>query len=146
MKSEASKIRARAAAGTSFATLQAEAFQVAGLKTKPPSTKLGKEQRTGLPANQASVMDLKAGEVSPVIDDQSGYYIYKMGEKDTIPLDKVKDDIRATLRTQQIQAEMQKLQQSGTPTLNDSYFGEAGGPMPGMPMPPPSKPSGPGSK
>jgi hypothetical protein len=151
MKAEANKLHARAVAGESFTKLQLEGFQVGGLKTKPPSVKLGKEQRTGLPPSQASVMDLKSGEVSPVIEDQNGYYVYKMGEKDTIPLDKVKDDIRATLRTQRIQAEMQKLQQAATPTLNDSYFGEEGGPMRGMPMVPPtaapgSKPSGPGPK
>jgi hypothetical protein len=151
MKAEANKLHARAVAGESFAKLQAEAFQVGGLKSKPPSVKLGKEQRSGLPPNQASVMDLKSGEVSPVIEDQGGYYIYKMGEKDTIPQDKVKDDIQATLRTQHIQAEMQKLQQASTPTLNDSYFGEDGGPMHGMPMVPPtaapgSKPSAPGPK
>jgi hypothetical protein len=143
MKAEADKLRVRAAAGEDMAKLQEEAFQLAGIKSKAPTTKMGKERRNGLPPAQASVMDLKTGEVSQVFADQSGYFIYKVGPKDTEPLDKVKEEIRSTLRTQRMQEQMQALQQSATPVLDDSYFGEEPGPVHGMTLP---TPGGPGPK
>ena len=42
-------------------------------------------------------MDLKPGEVSEVISDPSGNYIYKMISKETLPLDSVKTEIRNQL-------------------------------------------------
>jgi hypothetical protein len=152
MHTEADKLRARAAAGEDFAKLQQEAFQLAGLKTKPPATKMGKERRSNLPPAQVSVMELKTGEISQVFSDQSGYFIYKVGAKDVEPLDdKVKEEIRGTLRTQSVQEQMQAVQKSATPTLDEAYFGPEMAPAhgPALPPPPPGpspKPSAPGSK
>jgi parvulin-like peptidyl-prolyl isomerase len=143
MKAEADKLRARAAAGEDMAKLQDEGFRLAGVKSKAPSTKMGEQRSTGLPPTQASVMDLKVGQVSPVFSDQSGYFIYKVNGKDTEPLDKVKDEIRSTLRTQRMQEQMQAAQQSATPVLDDAYFGEESGPAHGMPLPPPTGAPGP---
>ena len=70
-------------------------------------------------------MDLKAGETSQLISTPNGYLIYKVGEKDTLPLDKVHDEIVSTLRSQRLQDAMQAIQQSATPQLNEKYFGEA---------------------
>jgi hypothetical protein len=136
MKAEADKIRTRAAAGEDLNKLQEEVFQVAGIKTKSPSTDMGEIRRNGLPPAQASVMDLKTGAVSDVLSDASGYFVYKVGTKETLPLDKVTDEIRGTLRGQRLQAEMQAVQQSVTTTLNEAYFGPDVPPRPGMPMPP----------
>jgi hypothetical protein len=151
MKKEADKLRARAVAGEDLTKLQEEAFQLAGIKTKAPSIKMGKERRNNLPPAQASVMDLKTGEISHVLIDQSGYFIYKVGAKDTEPMDKVKDEIRGTLRTQRVQEQMQAVQKSATPTLDEAYFGPEQAPPQGMPMPmpagvPPHTPSAPGPK
>jgi hypothetical protein len=123
MKTEADKLRTRAAAGEDFGKLQAEAYQVAGFKTTPPQTKMTKVRRNTLPPTQASVFDMKTGEVSSVITDMSGYYIYKVGEKDTLPLSQVHDEILGSLKSQRFQDAMQSVQQSATPTLNDDYFG-----------------------
>jgi hypothetical protein len=151
MRKEADKLRVRAVAGEGFTKLQDEAFQLAGIKSKAPSTKMDKERRNSLPPAQASVMDLKTGEISPVFSDQSGYFIYKVGAKSVEPLDKVKDEIRGTMRTQRVQEQMQAVQQSATPTLDESYFGPEMAPAHGMPLPPPtgvpsSKPPSPGPK
>jgi PPIC-type PPIASE domain len=148
MQKEADKLRARAVAGEDFTKLQGEASVLAGLKSKAPSTKMGKVRRTSLPPAHASVMDLKTGEVSPVLSDQSGYFIYKVGANDVEPMDKVKDEIRGTLRTQRMQEQMRAAQQSATPTLDESYFGPEMAPAHGMPLPPPTggtspKPSSP---
>jgi len=136
MKAEAEKVRARAAAGASMDKLQEEAFQVAGIKTKSPSTDMGKVRPDGLNASQASVLDLKTGAVSEVLSDASGYFVYKVGAKETAPLDKVTDEIHGTLRGQRMQAAMQAVQQSAKATLDEAYFGPELPMRPGMPMPP----------
>ena len=123
MKKEADALRARAAAGEDFDKLQDEAATAAEFKGKPP-TKLGKVRRTSLPPGQAEVMNLKPGETSQLITTPNGYLIYKVGEKDTLPLDKVHDEIVSTLRSQRIQDAMQAIQQSATPELNEKYFAD----------------------
>lgn len=137
MQAEADKLRAQAVAGGDFGKLQEEAFQVAGIKGGPPTTSMGKMRRTMLPPNQVSVMDQKPGEISPVIADQNGYFIYKLKSKETIPLDQARDEIRGTLRSQRFQDAMHAIQEMATPTLDDKYFG-APPPIPQRPgMPPP---------
>jgi hypothetical protein len=122
MKTEAEALQKRAAAGEDFNKLQEEAFTFAGLKAKAPQTNMANLRRVGLPPDQAAVFDLKTGEVSQLIADPSGYFIYKMGEKQTISLESAKEEIHNTLRTQRLQESMQSIQQSAKPALNDAYF------------------------
>ena len=143
MKKEADTLRARAVAGEDFAKLQTEAYTVAGLKSTPPTQKVSKARRNSLPPAQASVFDLKAGEVSPVIADMSGYFVYKVEAKDTLPLTQVHDEIFGSLKSQKVQDAMQALQNSGTPKLNEEYFGPPtpGGPQGNMPPPASHRPT-----
>ena len=134
MKTEAEALQKRAAAGEDFDKLQKEAFESAGMKAAAPQTTMPKVRRNTLPATHASVFDLKTGDVSPLLSDASGYFVYKMGTKTTIPVSEAKDEIKNTLRAQKIQDEMQRIQAESTPTLNDEYFGPqsaAGEPGPG---------------
>jgi hypothetical protein len=124
MKKLADSLRARAAAGEDFQKLQDEAVAAAELKGNPP-TQLGKIRRTSLPPDQAQVFDLKPGESSQLISTPNGYLVYKLGEKDTLPLEKVRDEIVATLKSQRMQDALQAIQQSATPQLNEKYFAEA---------------------
>ncbi len=145
MKKEADALQARAVAGEDFGKLQADAYAFAGLKSTPPVQKLNKSRRNSLPPTQAAAFDLKPGEVSPVIADMSGYFVYKLVEKDTLPLTQVHDEIFGSLKSENVTAAMQALQRSATPQLNDDYFGAAtpSGPQ-GMPAP--SIPPRPGPK
>lgn len=144
MKTEAAALRTRAAAGEPFSKLQDEAFQFAGLKSKPPSPSMGKVRRNSLPPSHGTILDLKPGTVSTLISDSGGFFIYKMGEKNTVPLDKVREEIRGTLRTQRMQDSMQTIQQSATPELNDQYFGATpGSPLVPGGLRPPTSPSEP---
>jgi hypothetical protein len=122
MKKEAEALRTKAAAGEDFDKLQDEAFLAAGQKGKAPSTKMSKSRRTGLPPEQASVMDLKPNDVSPLISNPNAYFVYKMVDKDTLPLAKVRDEILNVLRSQRLQESMQALQQSSTTVLDEKYF------------------------
>jgi hypothetical protein len=121
MKEEADNLRARAVAGEEFAKLQADAYQVAGIKSAAPNTSIT-IRRTSLPPNQASVIDLRPGEISSVLTDPNGYVIYKVKTKNTLSLDQAREEIKATLRSQRIQDETRRIQDSATPTLDEGYF------------------------
>jgi hypothetical protein len=144
MKAEADKLHTQAAAGTAFSKLQEQAFQTAGIKSGAPSTDMQKMRRSMLPADQATVLDLKTGEISSVITDQNGYFIYRLKTKETIPFDQAKDEIKGSLRSQRFQDSMKAIQEASAPVLDDKYFG-AVPPMPqrpGQPPIPPPKPAG----
>jgi hypothetical protein len=123
LKKLADTLRTRAAAGEDFEKLQAEAVGASDLKANPP-TKLGMVRRTSLPPDQAEIFNLKAGETSQLLTTPNGYLIYKVGEKDTLPLDKVREEITSTMRSQRMQDSLQTIQQSATPELNEKYFAE----------------------
>jgi hypothetical protein len=145
----AESLRARAAAGEDFAKLQKEAFEAAGMKMESPTINLPKVRRTGLPASQASVFDLKAGDVSQLISDNGGHYIYKVVSKETLPLEQVKEEIHNNLRNERLRTLMEKYQNSYHVETNEAYFGPAAmpGPRPGgMPMPPRGPAQPPASK
>ncbi len=123
MKGEADSLRERAASGEDFAKLQKAAYEFAGLTTPAPATSLSMIRRTSLPAGHASVFDLKAGEVSPVISDDGGFYIYQIVSRQTEPLSEAEREIRKTLESQRVRAMMQKVQDSITTEMNPAYFG-----------------------
>ena len=124
MKKLAEELRGRAAAGEDFAKLQDEAIAASGFKGKPP-TRLGKVRRTSLPPDQGEVFNLKVGETSQLISTPNGYLVYKVGDKDTLPLDHVREEISTTMQSQRMQDAMQAIQQSATPQLNPKYFADA---------------------
>ena len=90
-----------------------------------------KVRRTTLPPAHAAAFDLKPNQVSEVLSDASGHYIYKLVSKQTLPLDTVKQEIRNTLSAQRYRDSMQSYQ-TGNADLNDAYFGPARNPA--MPM------------
>ena len=124
MKKLAEELRGRATAGEDFAKLQDEAIAASGFKGKPP-TRLGKVRRTSLPPDQGEVFNLKVGETSQLISTPNGYLVYKVGDKDTLPLDHVREEISTTMQSQRMQDAMQTIQQSATPELNPKYFEDA---------------------
>ena len=125
----AESLRARAAAGEDFLKLQKEAFEAAGTKIESPTVALPPTRRNGLPPAQASVFDLKPGEVSQAINDAGGHYIYKMKGKEQLPLDQVKQEIHNKLQSDRQREAMDKLNASFKVETNEAYFGP-GGPMP----------------
>lgn len=134
MKAEAEKLRAHAVAGEDFSKLQAEAYQAAGIKAAP-NPSLGKIRRISLPRDQVYIMDLKPGEVSPVIEDVNGYFIYKIKEKETLTLEQSREEIKGTLRSQRLQEEAQSIEESAVSTLNGNYFRRQGPPPAGNKLP-----------
>ena len=128
----AESLRARAAAGEDFAKLQKEAFDAAGMKIDSPTVNLPKVRRTGLPPAHAAIFDLKEGDVSQLLSDSGGHYVYKVNKKEQLPLDQVKDEIHGALQNQRMRDAMDKYQNSFKAETNEAYFG------PPAPQTPPS--------
>jgi hypothetical protein len=125
-------LRVRLVKGEDPEKLQKEAYTAARLPGSPPKTEMEKVRRNNLPANQKVVMDLKPGEVSEVLSDPSGHYIFKMISKDTVPVDAVKPEIRGALSSKRYRDSMQSFQNNVD--LNEDYFGPSRNPA--MPQPP----------
>ena len=127
MKTVADKIHSQAVSGADFQKLQQEAFDSAGIKSQSPSVNLGKITREGLPSNHQQVFDLQAGQVSPLLDDPGGFYIYKVVSKQQIPLDQARGEIHNFLQQQAFRKQIDAMIGSVKPQLNETYFG---GPAP----------------
>ncbi len=141
MSKLAESLRAQAAAGEDFVKLQKEAFDAAGMKIDSPTVNLPKVRRTGLPPAHAAVFDLKAGEVSQMISDTGGHYIYKVNSKEALPLDQVKDEIHSKMQNERTKEAMDKVNNSFKVDTNETYFGPpTPGGMPGGGPPPPRMP------
>jgi len=145
----ADSLREKAAAGDDFAKLQKEAFEASGTKVENPTVNLPKVRRTGLPPAHAAVFELKAGEISAVISDNGGHYIYKVVGKQVLPLDdSLTTEIHNKLKTERLKEMTDKYTNSFQAVPNEAYFGAAMPPgrpgmgaappphmRPGMPMP-----------
>src|SRR5258708_3655070 len=90
MEKLAESLRTRAVAAEDFAKLQKEAFTAAGMTVESPTVTM-KVRRTGLPPAHVAVFDLKPGEVSVVLNDSGGHYVYKRVGKEHLPLVQVKE-------------------------------------------------------
>jgi len=143
----AADLRGRAAAGEDIAKLQKEAFDAAGMKIESPTVNLPNVRRTGLPAGHAEVFNLKPGEVSQVISDTGGHYIYKLNSKSEMSLDQARNEIHGRLQNDRMRDRMEKLNSSFKVETNEAYFGPGGaGPMPPPRMPRPgTRPPGAGA-
>lgn len=124
LKKEAETLRASAAAGEDFSKLQKAAYTFAGVSgNTEPDPNLRNMRRRSLPMTQASAFDLHPGEVSPVITDGTGHYIYKMVSKGTAPLESVKKEIWNTLRQERSKKMIENVQKPFTTEVNHAYFG-----------------------
>jgi len=139
----ADDLRARAAAGEDIIKLQKEAFEAAGMKIESPTVNLPNVRRTGLPPAHAVIFDLKPGEVSQVISDSGGHYIYKVNSKTAMTLDQATNEITGKLKADRMREKTDALNNSFKTETNEAYFGPGGpGPMamPRGPRPRPGMP------
>lgn len=119
----AQALRARAVAGEDFTLLQKEGYAAAGATDVPPNPSLGQMRPASLPPLHASAFNLNPGEVSQVINDSTGHYIYKLDAKRIEPLNEVKDEIHKMLENQRREEAVQAVQRPVTTELNPAYFG-----------------------
>ena len=123
MKAEAEKIHGAAAAGGDFQRLQQQAFESAYLKSSSPNVSLGKLPIGRLPLDHQKVFELERGQVSELISDSTGYYVYKVVSKEMTPLSQAKPEIHNLIQAQRMQASMDALLKSISSEVNADYFG-----------------------
>jgi hypothetical protein len=127
MLAVAEKIRARAAAGEDFQQLQKEAFAAANIASGSPNVSTGKIAAVGLPLSHQKVFEMEPGQVSDVIAESSGYYIYKVVSKQMVPLAQASKEIRKSIASQRVQDVTASLIKAIKPELDPMYFGESPG-------------------
>jgi hypothetical protein len=127
MLTVAEKIHARAAGGEDFQQLQKEAFEAANISSGSPNVSTGKIARVGLPLDHQKVFSLEPGQVSDVIPDASGYFIYKVVSKQMIPMSQAGKQIRQWIVSERIQDATASLTKSIKGELDQMYFGASRG-------------------
>lgn len=133
LRAEAEKIRARLAAGEDFDKVQKEIYTAKGYKVSPPPTSIPNWRKESVPPAQAPLFDMKEGELSQVMIEPAGAYVYKVEKKQATPLETVKSEIEAQLSGQKMRDAMESLTASVKPQLNEAYFRSLAPPMgPGM--------------
>ena len=122
VRKEAEALQARALAGEEFDKLQKEAFEVAGVTAPAASTNVVKLTAGELSPTERPLLDLKPGDVSHVLTQGNGYFIYKLLAKEKKPLDQAREEINSKLAHQRFQNTMDQLHKSFETTLSEAYF------------------------
>ena len=122
----ANDIRERAARGEEMQKLQDEVYKTLALPS-PPKTDLGMKRRGSLPvAIEKDILALKPGEVTKLESEMSGFNIYKLRSRDTIPLEYVKAEITRDLHQKNLEVAIKAVTGNIHPELNEQFFGPTG--------------------
>jgi hypothetical protein len=119
----AGEIRERAAKGEDVTSLQVEVYKTLGLKAQPPQTELSTSPKPTFPANvQQEIYALKAGEVTEVQFEPSGFNIYKVRTRNSIPLEQAKAQIVREISQKNIDDALKAATSGVQSDLNEQYF------------------------
>lgn len=134
----ADELRDRATKGEDLDALQKDAYTKLGLTSSPPATQVGPVRKGALPpGTEKELFALNAGGVAKV-DEPTAVVIYKVESKQTLPLEKVKDEIARTLHRQKMEGKLKEITSGVKADYNNTYFGPS--------APPAASPAPPGDK
>ena len=133
-------VQARAAKGEPMDKLQKEAYTTLGIGATPPTTDLSMARHGMFPAKlDQEIFSHKAGEVFRSVD-ASGYLIYRVQTRQTVPRDTVKDEIAREISRYKLEEKFKELTTPVHIDLNESYFGPPTPAVPqARPVPTPSR-------
>ncbi len=130
-KQLASDIRERAARGEDATSLQIEVYSTLGLKAQPPQTELSTSPKPTFPANvEQDINALKAGEVTKVEVEPSGFNIYKVRSRNTMAIEQARAQIVREISQKNIDDALKAAISSVHSDLNEQYFGFHNAPPP----------------
>lgn len=120
----AGEIRERAARGEDMNSLQIEAYKSLGLvDSQPPQVEVNTSRKgVLLPAVEQKINALKPGEVTQVEAEPSGFNIYKLRARNTIPLETAKAQIVRELSQKNIDAAMKAVTGRVHADFNEDFF------------------------
>jgi hypothetical protein len=118
----ASELRDRAVNGEEFTQLQREGYAALGL-TSPPATDMGNRRKANLLAeSRDEILSLNAGGVSKVEKEPYSFVIYKVGKRNLLPEEAVKEEISRELSRQRLENALKEITGSVHPEFNQQYF------------------------
>jgi hypothetical protein len=138
LKAEADKIHAAAVSGGDPEQLQKQAYTDLDLKSTPPPVAVNNTRRDNLPPGQAQAFDLEPGQVSAVMDEPGGFYIYKLVSRNTLSLADVEQEIKRNLSQERFQQEVENITKGVKPEFNQAFFGSGEAMPEGRPRMPPA--------
>jgi hypothetical protein len=119
----AADIRERAARGEDVTSLQVEVYKTLGLKAQPPQTELSTNPKPTFPANiDQDVNALKAGEVTKVEFEPSGFNIYKVRSRNTMPIEQARAEIVREISQKKFDDALKAATSGVHSDLNEQYF------------------------
>jgi hypothetical protein len=87
---------------------------------KGSNSRVDKVRKGSIPPADASIFELKAGDVSLVFSDPGGFAIYKVEAVEDLPVASVHDEISRVLANERENSWKQSLEKSTK--LDDAYF------------------------
>ena len=119
------QMQQRANKGEDMEALEKDAYSKLGLTITPPSTQIGPVRKGALPAATDKQIFALAQGGTYKDDEPTAVVIYKVESKETLPLDKVKDEIARKMERQKMDSTMKAITSSVKADYNDKYFGPA---------------------
>jgi PPIC-type PPIASE domain len=129
MKQLANQVYARALAGEDFGKLQREVFATADIASDP-NIKLEDLRRGDLSEVQNVVFDLKPNQVSSLLTDQTGYFIYKLVSRTVPPFDTVKPQVTVRMQNDKSAQGIRSIEKAAQAQVNSAYFDKYDPPAP----------------
>ena len=112
----------KAVKGEAANKVQIAAYTALGLNA-PASTDIGVRRKGTLPATvEPELFALKSGEVSRLQTDSSGFTIYKVRSRTTLPLENVKDEVAREIYQKRLASAMQEASGQTQVELNEKFF------------------------
>jgi hypothetical protein len=119
------QMQQRANKGEDMEALEKDAYSKLGLTITPPSTQIGPVRKGALPAATDKQIFALAQGGTYKDDEPTAVVIYKVESKETLPLDKVKDEIARKMEREKMDSTMKAITSSIKADYNDKYFGPA---------------------
>lgn len=116
------EIRTRALTGEDFGQLQQDVYKKLQIQAAPPAVQPTAIQRTQLRGDQASVFEMKPGEVSTLFDSPSAVSLIKLESKQVMPLESVRTEVEDILRGIRAQNQLAKLTSNVKAEFNLEYL------------------------
>lgn len=119
---EMEKIRGLAAAGQDLNELQQQAYKDLHIQTAAPPVVLLAVRRSNLQGDEAKVLDLKEGELSPLLDLPGAFAFSQLISKQPVAAQSVRPEIEAGLRRERMQKALGTLNTRITAQFNLEFL------------------------
>jgi len=138
LKAEAEKLYARAVAGEDFLPLQIEAYQFTGANNGTATEgdiTVPRQRKMMLDQAMMPMLDLQPGQMTKLITDDNGYYVFKATKREVLTLEGyggyARKEIRKKFADEAYAKDKAALEQeAAAANFNDSYFGPPRPPAP----------------